>query len=123
MLSEYQEQQLVVEYLELKGHKFTAIPNSTYTKSWKQKTKNRRTGLRAGFPDMVMIICGQFIAIEMKRSNGGVLSKSQRGWIEALQLANIPVRVCKGATQAIKFIQEFEKNEQIPRHDDQETRF
>lgn len=106
--TEDQEQQVVVQYLEFKGHKFTAIPNSTYTKSWKQKVKNTRTGLRAGFPDLVAIVDGTFIAIEMKRIKGGVLSKEQANWIEALNDSGIDARVCKGAKQALAFIKEYE---------------
>jgi hypothetical protein len=108
MNTEEQEQITVVQYLELKGHKFTAIPNSTYTTSWKQKTKNKRNGLRAGFPDLVAIIDGNFIAIEMKREKGGRVSKEQKEWIEALQEAGIEARVCRGADEAIKFIQLLE---------------
>ena len=98
------EQQQVVQYLELKGYKFTAIPNSTYTTSWKQKAHNRRVGLRAGFPDLVCIVNGQFIAIEMKRRQGGRVSKSQREWINALNDAGVPAKVCKGFDQAKEFI-------------------
>jgi len=34
------EQYNLVKWLEINKYKFTAIPNSTYTKSWKQKKKN-----------------------------------------------------------------------------------
>jgi hypothetical protein len=106
--TEAQEQLVVVQYLELKGHKFTAIPNSTYTKSWSQKRKNTEQGLRSGFPDLVAIIDGNFIAIEMKRTKGSVVSKEQKDWIEALQMAGVEARVCKGADEAIKFIRMLE---------------
>lgn len=106
--TEYEEQVIVVQYLTLKGHKHTSIPNSTYTKSWNQKRKNTAMGLHAGFPDLVAIIDGNFIAIEMKRTKGGVVSKEQKEWIEALQEAGVEARICKGATQAIKFIKTLE---------------
>lgn len=109
--TEESEQIVVVQYLELKGHKFTAIPNSTYTKSWNQKRKNTATGLRAGFPDLVAIIDGNFIAIEMKRVKGSVVSKEQKEWIEALQNAGVETRICRGADEAIKFIRTLEDNE------------
>lgn len=99
------EQANFVQWLEIKGYTFTAIPNSTYTKSWKQKTKNTRMGLRAGFPDMVVIANGKFMCIEMKRRQGGALSASQRKWITELEAAGIPVAVCKGAEEAIQFVQ------------------
>lgn len=105
--SEEYEQIKVVQYLEDIGATFTAIPNSTYTKSWSQKLKNKRTGLRAGFPDLVAIVDGKFMAIEMKRTKGGTLSAPQKEWIAALESAGVPVRVCKGHEEAIKFIEEM----------------
>lgn len=98
------EQRNFVQWLEIKGYKYTAIPNSTYTKSWKQKIKNRDTGLRAGFPDMVIIADGHFMCVEMKRTVGGSTTPAQKGWHEALAGANIPVAVCKGADEAIRFV-------------------
>ena len=101
------EQRLVVQYLELKGCKFTAIPNSTYTKSWKQKLKNKATGLRAGFPDLVIIANETFFCIEMKRTVGGVTSAEQKAWHEALMDAGIPVYVCKGFDAAKEVIDSY----------------
>lgn len=101
------EQRQVVQYLELHNCKFTAIPNSTYTKSWKQKMKNRDAGLRAGFPDLVIIANGQFFCIEMKRTVGGQVTKEQGSWHEALTLAGIPVYVCKGFDEAKKIIDSY----------------
>lgn len=98
------EQMHFVQWLELKHYKYTAIPNSTYTKSWKQKRKNTDMGLRAGFPDMVVIAGGVFIAVEMKRTKDSTTSKSQKEWIDALQSAGIPAKVCKGADEAIAFV-------------------
>lgn len=99
------EQANFVQWLEIKGYSFTAIPNSTYTKSWKQKLKNKRMGLRAGFPDLVIVANGKFMCVEMKRIKGGVLSEHQKDWIEALISADIPVAVCKGVDEAIAFVQ------------------
>lgn len=98
------EQRNFVQWLEIKGYKYTAIPNSTYTKSWKQKIKNRDMGLRAGFPDMVIIANNKFMCIELKRVKGSVLSSTQKEWIEALTNAGIPTAVCKGAEEAIAFV-------------------
>lgn len=98
------EQMRFVQWLETQGHKYTAIPNSTFTKSWKQKLKNKNTGLRAGFPDMVVIAKNTFMCIELKRTVGGQLSEHQRGWIEALKKSGTPVGICKGADEAIVFV-------------------
>lgn len=105
------EQMALVQYLELKGHKFTAIPNSTYTTSWKQKAKNKATGLRAGLPDLICIVNDNVVWIELKRTKGGVLSKHQKEWIKALEQAGQTVIVAKGAEQAIKFIENLTKGD------------
>ena len=51
---EAQEQALLVIWLEQNGYKFTSIPNSTWTKSFKQKIVNTLTGLRPGLCDMLI---------------------------------------------------------------------
>lgn len=107
--TEYEEQVAVVQYLELKGHKFTAIPNSTFTKSWNVKRKNTALGLRAGLPDLIAIINDNLVFIEMKRQKGGVLSQSQKDWIKALEDAGQTVWVCKGAEPAIENIKKLER--------------
>lgn len=106
ILTEDREQMNLVMWLEQQGYKYTAIPNSTYTKSWKQKLHNKDMGLRAGFPDIVVIAHSIFIAIEMKRSDGGAgASKEQKAWIAYLQAAGIPARVCNGKDEAVAFIE------------------
>lgn len=99
------EQIHFVQWLDSKGYKYTAIPNSTYTKSIMQKMKNKRMGLRAGFPDLVVIAKGIFICVEMKRIKNSTISPAQRDWIEALTGAGLPTKVCYGAEEAIAFVQ------------------
>lgn len=100
------EQRNFVQWLEMKGYKYTSIPNSTFTKSWNQKRKNTEMGLRAGFPDLIVIADNVFMCVEMKRFKGGVTSTFQKEWIKALSLAGVPVAVCKGADEAIAFVQD-----------------
>jgi len=99
------EQRIFVQWLEWKGYRFTSVPNSTYTKSWSQKRKNTATGLRAGFPDMIVIANDKFMCVEMKRTVGGSTTPQQKEWVEALNIANIPAAVCKGSSQAIDFVE------------------
>lgn len=105
------EQIEFVQWLELQGIKFTAIPNSTYTKSWKQKMRNKLLGLRPGLLDIFLVIRrdqsitgrGFALFIEMKRRKGGRLSEDQKAWIAAIngldELA-IAAYEAKGAEQA-----------------------
>ena len=107
--TEFAEQVAFVDWLEVKGIKFTAIPNSTYTTSWAQKSKNKRSGLRAGLPDLLLIIPNKYlIFVEMKRQKKSKTSDVQKAWIEALNtVPNVECRICKGCDEAIAFIEEI----------------
>src|ERR1039457_929309 len=85
ILSEYQEQCLLVQYLELKGLLFSKIAQETFTRSWGIKMKNKMSGVRPGIPDMIIILPNQkLLFIEMKRSKGGRLSPEQAQWIKEI---------------------------------------
>ena len=103
---ETEEQKEFVKYLVLKNLKFTSIPNSTYTKSWKQKAKNKAEGLNPGLPDLLVCLPDRLLFIEMKRIKGGVVSKYQKEWIEALnKYSNVEAIVCKGCGEAIDAVE------------------
>jgi len=105
---EEDEQIAFVSWLEAHKLKFTAIPNSTYTKSWSQKRKNTAMGLRSGLPDLLVITPRGLLFVEMKRKQGSVTSPEQKEWIEALnKIPNVQAEVCKGADEAIKFVSRF----------------
>ena len=104
------EQRLVVQYLELKGLKFSSIPNSTYTKSYNQKRKNTEAGLRAGLPDLLIIINNNLVFIEMKRLKGGNVSDNQKEWIKCLNECNgVNAHICKGFDEAKDAIDKYLK--------------
>jgi len=112
VLSESLEQIRLVNWLEVNGYKFTAIPNATFT-GWNQARKNRDEGVRAGLPDLLVLVKKKLVWIEMKRSDkrpkrggkGGV-SDEQRGWIDALnECENCGAFVCYSAEDAKKIIQ------------------
>lgn len=107
--TEYQIQCQVVEYLELlKTQKkvvlFTAIPNSTFTKSWIVKMKNKRSGVRPGLCDLFIITPHKAFFLELKREKGGVVSKEQTDWIGALNRVGIIAGVAKGFDEAKEVI-------------------
>lgn len=106
--TEDEEQAVVVQYMQLKGIPHWRTPNETYTKSWKQKAKNKRLGVVAGVPDLFAIVNNKLIAIEMKRTKGSVTSQAQKDWLEKLNNAGVEGRICKGATAAIEFMEEVE---------------
>jgi hypothetical protein len=101
------EQKLLVEWLEKtrKDIKFSALPLSTFTKSWSVKNRNKALGVRAGVPDMMLIIKKQLIFIEMKRKKVGVVRPNQQEWIDALNACGVKTFVCYGFDEAQKVIE------------------
>lgn len=120
-ISESEEQKILVSWLQSIGVKFTSIPNSTFTKSWRQKLHNKRMGLNAGLPDLVIVLPAKqavvpleyeekhrLLFIELKRAKKSLsrISKHQKSWIEALNdCQGVEAIVCFGAQQAITEIQ------------------
>ncbi len=105
-LSEYEEQKLLVKYLELKGYKFSALPLDTFTKLWSVKMKNKAIGVRAGVPDLMIIVKSKLIFIELKRTKGGVVSEFQKDWLEKLnKCVGISAYVCRGYEEAKNIIE------------------
>lgn len=105
---EEEEANTLAEWLRLKGLKFAHIPNETFTKSWKQKNKNKTAGVSPGVPDYMIITPKGLLFIELKRRKGGVLSPAQKKWIDALnKLKGVQAEVCKGAEEAINTISRF----------------
>lgn len=103
--TEAEEQAVVLQYCDLKGYKYFHVPNSTYTKSYKQKAFNWAQGVRRGVPDLFIIVGKKMIAIEMKRTRGSVTSPEQKQWVDNLNSANVPARICNGAKEAIAFVE------------------
>jgi len=109
-LTEDEECFLLAEWLNLKGYKFTHIPNETFTKFWSVKIKNRKLGVSKGFPDYAIIVNNKLIFIEMKRLKGGQVSEHQKEWIDALNLCDgVDVYVCKGFDEAKQIIENYKK--------------
>ena len=105
--SEYDEQCAFVKWLDLEGYKFSAIPMSTYT-GYSQQAKNTSSGVRAGLPDLLVIVNNSLVWVEMKkidrkpkRGGSGGVSEVQREWIEALNgCDNCQAFVCYGFLEA-----------------------
>lgn len=109
--TEAEEQMAFVDWLELCGLRFSHVPMSTFTKHMSVKMQNHRLGVRAGVPDMLVLISpqrskdhhGHLIWVEMKRRKGGTVSHEQREWIEAfleLDSPNIDAVVARGWDEA-----------------------
>ena len=55
--------------------------------------------------------CYELIKIEMKRRKGGTISAEQKTWGKIYELAGINCKICKGADEAIAFVNGFIKGE------------
>jgi hypothetical protein len=108
--TEAQEQRYLVQYLRFMNIPHFRVPNETYTTSFKQKSQNKALGVSRGVPDLFAIVADRLIGIEMKRVKGSSTSLDQKAWVSLLNGAGIPTRICKGYDEAIKFIEEIEKN-------------
>lgn len=108
--SEYDEQCTFVDWLEHKNLKFSSIPNSTWTTSWAQKTKNHNSGLRKGLPDILVSTPRGLVFIEMKKQKAppSAVKPHQQEWIDELNKHNgVQAQVCRGSGEAIEFIEQF----------------
>jgi hypothetical protein len=107
-LSEYDEQCLLVEYLELKNLKFSKTAQETFTNHWGVTMKNKKSGLRKGIPDMLIIIPNKdknrLLFIEMKAKKG-TLSQEQKDWNKELNnCEGVECHTCYGFDDAKNLI-------------------
>jgi hypothetical protein len=106
--SEITEQEVVVEYCDLRDIPIVHIPNEgKRSKSYGAKMK--RAGLRKGFPDLFLPLArrgyhGFFIEMKFDR---GKASQSQIKWLKTLKGEGYATAVCYGADEAIKLINKY----------------
>jgi len=118
MMTEDQEQMAFVNWLKIKRIPHFHCPNEVggQTKALKIRAiKMKRLGVARGVPDLFVFVpikgatgevdSYQPLAIEMKRQKYSTTSKEQKEWLEILEMAGIPSRVCKGAGEAIEFVE------------------
>lgn len=117
---EQDEQMTFVEWCHLQGikchHSANEVGGST-NEMKRRAVKMKRMGTSKGFPDLLVFVplkgvygevdSYQPLGIEMKRQSGSTTSKEQLLWLEILEMAGIPSRICKGAGEAIEFVQEY----------------
>lgn len=72
--------------------------------------RNKALGVRKGVPDLLLPIPmhgHHGLWVEMKRSNGGRVSREQMAWVEALNAMGHRAVVCRGAKEAIAEISRY----------------
>lgn len=116
---ELKEQSEVVQWLKERGIKlFSATAQSTFT-GWVGINKNKMAGVQPGVPDLIICLPAsetrsgfrELLFIEMKRIKGSHTSADQKAWIAFLEalVGDVYARVCKGAVEAIAFLEEHLK--------------
>lgn len=103
--TEEQEQTVFVRWLKVKDIPHFRVPNETYTHSIRQKAKNKALGVSPGVPDLFVVAGGRLVAIEMKRKKRGTVTPPQKQWLDTLNGVGVWAVVCRGADEAIAFIE------------------
>lgn len=114
ILSEHQEQCLVISWFEMQYPKFSelliAIPNGGW-RGWSQGRRFKAEGVRAGAPDLILAIPnGQYpgFFIEMKTtSKHSKPSKNQIHMLGMLKSVGYKTAVCYGSEEAIHLIDNY----------------
>ena len=107
---EEDEQIKLAEYLDMKGYCWCHVPNEGKHKI-QYYAKQKRLGVKKGVPDnFIFDVIDSYkgIAIELKRKKGGRVSKEQKEWLDKLENRGWLTRVCKGADEAIDWLEELE---------------
>ena len=110
--TEEQEQLALVQWLELHKIRYTHVPNEGKHKV-QYRAKQKRLGVKPGVPDILIFDRPPLspenvgVAIELKRQKGGRVTPEQTAWLEHLTARGWAVAVCRGAMEAIRFLQEL----------------
>lgn len=109
--TEAQESRMLMQYMKLKGYLFTHIKNETGRSVRGARGQNwraiwdARDGVSKGFPDFAIVANKQLIFVELKRQKGSSTSPEQKAWLAAISECGVPAQICKGADEAIAFIE------------------
>ena len=109
---ETEEQRTLVQYCNLKKIFSLSIPNGAILKGnplqrARQMNKLKAEGLIVGASDFLVMLDNKMLFIELKRVKGSTTSKAQKEFInKANQYPYAIAKVCKGAKEAIAFIEE-----------------
>ena len=90
--------------------KLVHVPNSGHGKNLGQASMLKATGLRTGYPDLILDKArGGYhgLRIEMKTLKGGTVSPEQREWIDYLRAEGYCAEVCRGRDEAMAVISSY----------------
>ena len=113
--TEYDEQVLIFKWAAFFEKKYPMLKYlySSLSGVWlpdKLAWKIKKSGHKKGIPDIFLPYPSKGyhgLYIEVKRIEGGVLSKDQKEWKEYLNSVNYLSVVCKGAKEGIETIKKY----------------
>lgn len=101
--SEADHQHVFTQWLDLNQITYFAVPNGG-KRGWKAQRQAKKEGIKAGVPDLVVLLYQRAVFIEMKKK-GGRVSPKQKEWVSQLQLLGYDVAVCYSSQEAREFIE------------------
>lgn len=112
-----------VQWLRLRNIPCAHIPNESRSSSRTamiRGAKLKRMGQSRGVWDYEVFVpvrgvtgdvdCYQLLKIEMKRQKNSKISPEQSEWGKIYEAAGIPCKVCRGAREAIDFVEQYLTN-------------
>lgn len=108
--SEASEQQLVVTALNRAGVRYFHVPNERRDES--TRISLAAMGVQPGVPDLVIIdpppkLSAPGAVIEMKRREGGRVSKNQEKWLDYFAERGWATAVCEGHKEALVMLKKW----------------
>ena len=110
---ESEEQKAFVQWLRFMNIAHTSVTNEQQMSSQNKKmamiqgAKAKAMGKAKGFPDIIVILEGKCLFVELKRTKGSTTSKEQLVWVDTLNNLGHHAKVCKGAKEAIEFVEKY----------------
>ena len=104
------EQQVLAQWLDMHKINWFHPPNGGH-RNVIVASKLKVHGVKRGVPDVIIVDPPPLYsnkvgtAIELKRRKGGHLTDEQKEWLDILQLRGWAVAVCRGADEAIRFLE------------------
>lgn len=118
--TEYEECKIFVQWLRLNNIPHSHCANESQSGSRNamiRGAKLKAIGQSRGVFDYDIYVpikgitgaidCYELIKIEMKRRKGGTVSAEQKSWMKIYEKAGIQCKICKGADEAIDFVQKI----------------
>lgn len=106
--TEHEEQAEVIRWAETARHALPglallyAVPNGA-RRGKRERVQKKAEGMKAGVPDLVLPVAragAHGLYLELKRTVGGRVAPTQRGWLDALALEGYRCAVAEGAAAA-----------------------